>query len=249
MIELRDVTTENLDAIVALSEGVEERLVAPNSLSIVEWLLRDDGWLQAIYADRTPVGLVMLQDIPDWNVYHVWRLMIGNAFQRRGYGRAAMERVIDRYKRRPGAHAITTFVADTEGDAETFYRKLGFERDGREQMGQIGLQLKWAEPLEGDAWSTVPEDAEFTLEPVRSGYVRTIRRAYLSVPESEREGLDSPWTIIAHSKLDPSADRIEAICANGYPIGYVVKDPSGSRILATCIAAPYQGRGIEESLD
>jgi len=245
MIDLRDVTAENLDGVVALSEGVEERLVAPNDLSIAEWLLRDDGWLRAIYADETLVGLVLVQDIPDWSVYHVWRLMIGTAFRRRGYGRIAMEQVIERYRRRPGAHAMTTFAANTEGDAEAFYRKLGFVRDGREQSGQVGLELKWSEPLAEDAWPVVPEDAAITLEPVRSGCVRTIRRAYLSVDESKREELVSPWTMIARSKLDPSAERIEAICANGYPIGYAMCDPSGMGIRATCIAAAYAGLRID----
>jgi hypothetical protein len=94
MISLREVTRENLDIIVALSDGVEERLVAPNSLSIVEWLPRDDGWLQAIYEDEAPAGLVVVQDIPDWSVHHVWRLMIGNAFQRRGYGDGAGDRAV-----------------------------------------------------------------------------------------------------------------------------------------------------------
>ena len=104
-------------------------------LSIAEWLLRDDAWLRAIYADDAPVGLVMLQDIPDWHIYHVWRLMVGRSYQKNGFGRGAMEQVIERYKRRPGAYMLTTFVADKDGNAEGFYIKLGFERDGRQQSG------------------------------------------------------------------------------------------------------------------
>ena len=118
MITLRAVTPENVRAVVRLSETVSGELVAPNDLSIAEWLLRDDAWLRAIYADDTPAGLVMVQDIPDWRVYHIWRLMVGKRYQRKGLGRSAMEQVIERYKRRPGAYQLTTFAANKEGDAE-----------------------------------------------------------------------------------------------------------------------------------
>jgi diamine N-acetyltransferase len=244
MITLREVTSENLKAIVGLSETIDNELVAPNDLSIAEWLLRDDAWLRAIYAGSTPAGLVMVQDIPDWHVYHVWRLMVGSSYQGKGYGREAMEQVIARYKRRPGAYVITTFVAEKEGSAERFYSKLGFERDGRRQMDQIGMALKWGDPPGEEE----PADPEITLETVRSGMLRTIGRTYQSLSEDKPEGLQSPWTLIAMSRLDGDQDEVRAICANGYPVGFAICDPQDGTIKASCIAVPYQGFRLEARL-
>jgi diamine N-acetyltransferase len=240
MITLEEVTSENLRAIVELSENIDDELVAPNNLSIAEWLLRDDAWLRAIYAGGNPVGLVMVQDIPDWHVYHVWRLMVGSSYQGKGYGREAMEQVIARYKRRPGAYVITTFVAEKEGNAERFYNKLGFERDGRRQMDQIGMALKWGDPPGEDEWPSIPTDPEITLETVHSGMLRTINRIYQSLPEGQLEGLPSPCTLIAMSRLDEDQDEVRAICANGYPVGFAICDPQDGMIKASYIAAPYQ---------
>jgi diamine N-acetyltransferase len=248
MVALREVTAENIHAVVSLSEASDEELVAPNDLSIAEWLLRDDAWLQAIYADDTPVGLVMVQDIPDWHIYHVWRLMVGRGYQGRGFGRSAMEQVMERYKRRPGAYMLTTFVADRDENAEGFYTKLGFERDGRQQMEQIGMALTWADPPAEGEWPSVPNDADITVEAIRSGMLRTIKRIYLSIPEDELEGLPSPWMMIACSKLDKRKDKVQAICANGYPIGFAVCSAHDATIKASYVAAPYRESGIGASL-
>jgi diamine N-acetyltransferase len=245
MIALREVTSENVRAVVDLGEGVSGELVASNDLSIAEGLLRDDAWLRAIYADDTPVGLVMVQAIPDWHVYHIWRLMVGQRYQGRGFGRAAVEQVIERYKRRPGAYQVTTFVADKDGNAEGFYRKLGFERDGRQQMGQFGMALQWADPPAENEWPSLPDDAEIALETACFGMLRTINRVYLSLPEEKRQGLASPWMMIVRSRLDQNEDTVKAICANGYPVGYVVRGAQDAAIKASYIAAPYCEMGIE----
>jgi diamine N-acetyltransferase len=248
MISLRDITLENIEAIVSLSDSINDELVSPNDLSIVEWLLRDDAWLRAIYAEETPVGLVMVQDIPDWHSYHVWRLMVGKSFQKNGFGRDAMEQVIERYKRRPGAYMLTTFVAEKDGNAEGFYRKLGFERDGRQQMNQNGMTLEWADEPAENEWPSIPTGADFTLEPIRSGMLRTIKRIYLSLSEDKFDGGQSPWMMIACSELDKEKDKVKAICANGYPVGYAICSPGDMTIKSCFIAGPYNDKGIEDQL-
>jgi diamine N-acetyltransferase len=248
MVSFRDVTSANVSAIVGLTDPDDEGLMAPNDLSIIEWLLRDDAWLRAIYVDGTPVGLVMMQDIPDWHIYAVWRLMIGRQYRGNGFGRNAMEQVIERYKHRPGAYVLTTFVAEKEGNAEDFYRKLGFERDGRRQMNQIGMALRWADPISESAWPSVPDDAEITLDTVRSGMLRTVKRPYLSLPEEQREGLESPWMTIIRYKLDRSRRKAKAICANGYPIGFAFCDAHDDAVGTRYVAVPYQGTSLEARL-
>jgi diamine N-acetyltransferase len=248
MISLRDITVENADAVVDFTVPGDAGLVAPNELSIVESLLRDDAWLRAIYVDDTPVGLVMVQDIPDWHIYAIWRLMVGTSWRGSGFGREAMEQVIERYQRRPGAHMLTTSVAEHARNAEEFYQKLGFVRDGRRQMGQIGMALGWAEPIDEDEWPSVPADADVTLEIIRSGMLQTVKRAYLSLPEDTRAGLETPLITIMHSRLDESKDKAKAICANGYPVGFAVCDAQDASVRATYIALPYQGMGIETGL-
>jgi hypothetical protein len=115
-------------------------------------------------------------------------------------------------------------------------------------MGQIGMALRWADPVADDEWPSVPANTEITLETIRSGMLRTIRRAYLSIPSEEREGLETPLAMIIQSRLEKSEDQAKAICANGYPVGFAICDAQDASVKATCIALPYQGLGLEAGL-
>ena len=82
------------------------------------------------------MGFVMLSyDMPPGNPdqpfrYFLWRLLIDFEHQRRGYGRAAMMRVIGHLRARLGADERFTSVHRGPGSPDPFYRGLGFEPTG-----------------------------------------------------------------------------------------------------------------------
>ena len=84
-----------------------------------------------------PSVFLMLDDDDTKPLYTLWRLMIADGFQGRGYGKRAVELLIDYVRTRPGATALmTSWVPGDDGPAE-FYRKLGFELTGEMDEGEV----------------------------------------------------------------------------------------------------------------
>jgi len=143
-VSLREVTGETVIEICKLSNTLQPpqtHMVAPNSISIAEAHFEPHAWFRAIYAGETPVGFIMLYDDPDEPVYFLWRLMIAAPYQGYGFGRRAVEQLIDYVKTRPGATELLVSCGEGEGSPEGFYHKLGFRRNGKMYDDEVGLAL------------------------------------------------------------------------------------------------------------
>ena len=94
-IELREITQDSLGTVLDLAvEPEQAAYVAPNARSIAEAYFEPHAWFRAVYADDDPVGFVMLfRDPPD--AFWVWRFMIDARHQGKGYGRRALELVVE----------------------------------------------------------------------------------------------------------------------------------------------------------
>jgi diamine N-acetyltransferase len=127
----------------------KKHFVAPNAVSIAQAHFQPKAWFRAIYADETPVGFVMLYDDPEGEppdnepVYFLWRFMIAQQHHGKGFGRQAIERLIDYVKTRPGAKELEVSCGEGPGSPEGFYRKLGFERSGKMYDDEAGMVLKF----------------------------------------------------------------------------------------------------------
>ncbi len=144
-VELCEVTADTVRAICDLKVAPgQEQFVAPNAVSIAQAHFSPLAWFRAICADGQPVGFVMLEDDPDKAEYYLWRLMIADGFQGMGYGRRAIELLVDHVGTRPGAtELLTSWVPGERGPAE-FYRRLGFEPTGEVHDGEIEGRLQLA---------------------------------------------------------------------------------------------------------
>lgn len=143
-VTLRKVTSDTVRTICELKVSDNQKhFVTPNAISIAEAYFRKEAWFRAIYADETPIGFVMLYDVPKYGAYAIWRFMIDARYQGRGYGRRAMELVINRIRRRPKAKSLTLHVVREEDGPEGFYRKFGFKLTGRieSESGQHEMKL------------------------------------------------------------------------------------------------------------
>ena len=148
-VELREITAETVRAICRLTVAPgQDQFVAPNAVSIAEAYFHPTAWFRAIYADGEPVGFLMLDDDAAKGEYTLWRLMIADGFQGRGYGKRAIELLIDYVRTRPGATALMTSWVPGDGTPEPFYLKLGFvptgEIDEGEIVGRLELDVKSA---------------------------------------------------------------------------------------------------------
>lgn len=145
-VSLHEVTLDNLFPVIFLSNALNplhKHMVAPNGLSIAEAHYADNAWFRAIYADKTPVGFIMLHDSPEGELgYFLWRLMVAGPYQHMGFARRAIGLLIEYLKTRPGAEVLGTSCGEGLGSPEAFYRQLGFERDGKFYDGEVGLSRR-----------------------------------------------------------------------------------------------------------
>lgn len=142
-IQLREITEHNLLPVLRLkvAEG-QEKFVATNAVSIAQAHYSTVAWFRAIYADDTPVGFIMLEDNEQKQEYCLWRLMIDGAHQGKGYGKRAVELLIDYVRTRPGARELLVSCVPGEGSPIPFYEGLGFVDQHRVEDGEHVYALK-----------------------------------------------------------------------------------------------------------
>jgi diamine N-acetyltransferase len=141
-VKLREITADTVRQITDLEVGPgQNSFVAPNAVSIAQAYFEPKAWFRAIYADNEPVGFVMLYDDSDKPEYYLWRLMIADGHQRQGYGRRAIELLVDYVRTRPKATELLTSYVPTKGGPEPFYRGLGFIDTGKIDDGEVVIKL------------------------------------------------------------------------------------------------------------
>ena len=151
-VSLRKIDDTNRTAVLALR-------VAPEQEQFVGGTLREaladaqayphaNPWVRAIYAEDVPVGFVMIS----WNVvpeppsiigpWFLWKLLIDSRYQRRGYGRTAVNLIAEIVRAEGGTELLTSYV-EGEGEPWSFYKRLGFQKSGeRDDNNEIILVLK-----------------------------------------------------------------------------------------------------------
>lgn len=142
-VTLREVTKETVRKVIGLEVAENQNhLVAPNSISIAEAYFEPKAWFRAIYADAEPVGFLMLYDDPDTPRYYLWRMMLDQAHQRKGYGRRALELLVEYVRTRPNATEIIVGSVPGEGSPQAFYEAFGFVDTGEVKGGEVILKLE-----------------------------------------------------------------------------------------------------------
>ena len=142
-VTLRQVTKETVWSVMDLEVAEDQgHLVAPNSMSIAEAYFEPKAWFRAICADEEPVGFIMLYDDPDTPKYYLWRMMLAEGQQRKGYGKRAMDLLVEYVRTRPNATEITVGSIPGEGSPQSFYEKFGFVATGEVKGGETILRLE-----------------------------------------------------------------------------------------------------------
>lgn len=141
-VSLREITAETVRAICKLAvTPAQTKFVAPNAVSIAQAYFEPKAWFRAVYANETPVGFVMLYDNADTHEYFLWRLMIADGHQNKGFGKRAVQLLIDYVRTRPEAKFLGVSCVPDGGPLE-FYRQLGFVETGEIEDGEVVLKLQ-----------------------------------------------------------------------------------------------------------
>ena len=145
MTELIPITPDNIDQAIRITlRPGQERFVAPVVNSLAEAFVHPVAWPRLVTDGGNVVGFVMGSFDPanelDFFRCGIWRLNIDGAQQGHGYGRFAVQGVIDEARRR-GERRVTVLWVPGEEGPEDFYLKLGFSPTGQEFYGQVVGEL------------------------------------------------------------------------------------------------------------
>ncbi|MCL2364246.1 MAG: GNAT family N-acetyltransferase [Defluviitaleaceae bacterium] len=159
MISIQSINEDNFIDVLELKAS---DMVAPNSESLAEAYLSlreavDEDELPyaeipfAILHDETVVGFAMVcfEDGEDVNagceIFWMSRLMIDEAHQGKGYGKAALKLLLDFAKTQPtgieAKYAYTAYSPENEAAAKT-YTSLGYEPTGQIFHGEVVVRLE-----------------------------------------------------------------------------------------------------------
>lgn len=149
-VTLREITMETVMGVCLLSDTLTEpkkNFVAPNVYSLAQAHFHGYAWFRAIYAGKAPVGFLMIVDgEPEEDkggkpVYFLWRFMIAEPFHGRGFGRQAIQRLVEYVRTRPDATELLVSCGQGEGSPQGFYETLGFVLTGEVLDNEVVLRL------------------------------------------------------------------------------------------------------------
>lgn len=157
MIELRKINEDNIDEVVALEVGENQKdfIEMTNLRSIADvYVLNVEGipaMPLAIYADGVAVGFLMyIYDTTDHEsfenevfygkkTYFIWHFMIDKNHQDKGYGKLAFEKMLATIETMPYGEAenVNLFYHSNNSKAKALYASFGFIDTGIIQDNSI----------------------------------------------------------------------------------------------------------------
>jgi len=135
MVTLRSLTNANREAVLSLHVSpAQERFVGTVKEALLEAAEEPGGraifW--AVYDGETPVGFVMISDEvdgPGYIAHYLWKLLIDERHQRRGYGSATLDLIVEYFHGRE-VDVLWTSAGQGDGSPIPFYERYGFVHTG-----------------------------------------------------------------------------------------------------------------------
>lgn len=138
-ITLREITGDNYFQVLELKISPEQeaaKFVAPVVRSLADaWYYRDEGitYPKAIYADEDLVGFIMYDLDPEAKQVFIWRFLIDQRYQGKGYGRQTIEAVVEMAKQQAQMTKVVADYVDGNEPMKKILLDLGFEETGFDQ--------------------------------------------------------------------------------------------------------------------
>ncbi|MCR5458603.1 MAG: GNAT family N-acetyltransferase [Acetatifactor sp.] len=145
MIKLEPVTKENLDDVLALRVAeTQEGFVSSNAESLAQaYVYSETAWPFAVYDDEVLVGFIMMGYYEAKHYYTLWKFMIDQRYQNKGYGRKALELGLAFIREKFHPEEIYTGVAPGNSVAKGLYESVGFADTGLLEYGMEEMCKKY----------------------------------------------------------------------------------------------------------
>lgn len=144
MITLKEIDRTNFSSVIGLkvADGQTD-FVASNVYSLAQAKAMPECIPLAVYDGDTPVGFVMYAMDADDREYWICRLMIDKSHQGKGYGRQAMQALLELIQKDSTHHLIYISFEPENHRAQALYESLGFVPDGRVCDGETVYRLEY----------------------------------------------------------------------------------------------------------
>ena len=146
-VELREINKDNREKCMMLTVAEEQTQYICSNRDSLNDAAENDTVARpfAIYVDGVMVGFTMfafdeVYEDPD-DRYWLWRFMIDEKQQGKGYGRLALQEIIEYFKKH-GANHIKLSTKESNTIAISLYRKFGFKENGEMNDEETIFQLK-----------------------------------------------------------------------------------------------------------
>ena len=145
MIRLEKITRENIDEVLALKvDESQKSFVSTNGDSLAQaYVYSETAYPFAVYEDSTIVGFIMMGYYEAKHYYTLWKFMIDQRYQHKGYGRQALKLGLAFIKEKFDPDEIYTGVAPGNRVAKGLYESVGFADTGFREFGMEEMCLKY----------------------------------------------------------------------------------------------------------
>lgn len=94
-----------------------------------------------VYADKTMVGFIMLGYYEAEGYYTLWKFLIDEKYQKKGYGKKALRLGIDYLVNRFQVKEVYTAYHAANRIARNLYASIGFRETGEIVGDEVGMKL------------------------------------------------------------------------------------------------------------
>ena len=143
MLQLRDIQQDNWLNVILLCSSEDqqnrifEKTIASNCLSLAQASIEKNWTVKAIYDDELLVGFTMYGFSEELNGYEICRLLIDYHFQGKGYGKSALELIVDEMKNQTSCAEILVCFQPDNINAKKLYERFGFKDTGKTIKGNV----------------------------------------------------------------------------------------------------------------
>lgn len=129
MLKLKAITKENwIDAILLKVREDQEHFVTSNTFSLAQLNFLNNFYAKGIYKGKDMIGFTLYGIDEIDNDYWIYRLMIDEKFQGKGFGQSAVHLIVEDIKqlKQPHHQAITISYEPDNSHAKYIYERAGF---------------------------------------------------------------------------------------------------------------------------
>lgn len=144
MVSLREITKQNFWDCIDLEVAEDQKdFVTSNAVSLAQSKYQPECIPLGVFSDDEMVGFAMYCADADDGEYWIYRMMIDKRYQGRGYGKRALELLVDMIREDKSHNRILLGVHKESLAAAALYAGFGFKFTGKVYGAEHIMQYEY----------------------------------------------------------------------------------------------------------